>query len=501
MARLKLVFAAVVVLAGVASGSTADPQTVERLTREVRRAVEPRRDGPDESVLAALRGLRDERLRPLLADLASRESAVARLHGIFGLAELSEDGHVNIVQISGLGDRDVRAMALGRAVGGGYLSTEQMRQVLGWPELEPGLELLVTSRLRLAGEEVSVERIDELASTCGADQVVSRVYAELLVAEMTGDGAAEAASATMEAVKEEDREALVAFAMGRVVSDELEGLGPFVERWYEWGVERSRVRRAALGTCIWMFPERGVEAWAGFYGAEESLSERIRLGLVLLGRWKRVEPGAYDLMAGDGEVELLGLMGRAGRAVSSGEGMAEALAALLGQNHLPTQEWALGALAGMEGSVREETALSMIGIGVSGRDPESGVPTWLYECARLVEGWAPGSLEVFLRGAAASGDAPLCEALLTAVLENEPHEAWSGEGIEWPSRRTRAMAVIAEARSGAGLSSSSEDVLVSAALGGEGLPRAFRVQAAWLALCGLEREREALASVLAPDGR
>ena len=68
-------------LAGSVSAA-ADEQDIERLTQEVRRAVAVRTGPADDAVLFALRGLRDERLRPLFAEMASREDPAVQLHGM-----------------------------------------------------------------------------------------------------------------------------------------------------------------------------------------------------------------------------------------------------------------------------------------------------------------------------------------------------------------------------------------------------------------------------------
>lgn len=490
--------AALLVLA-VACGAAVDEGSVERLTQQVRHSVADERRSPNEGVLLAMRDLHDERLRPLFAGMALRDNPVAKLHGIFGLADLSPERKVNIVQIAGIADGKLRALVLGRAIGGDYLSERQMRQVLAWPELDPGLELLVTSKLMQAGDEVSEDRIREVAASCGDEQFATEVFALLLIAQIEGDSGASEARAKLETIDESVRGPFVAFAVAQILSEKLFALHDFVVAMDAWAGTRERVRLQTLATLLRVDPTLGVQAWTAVYASESDLASRIRLALVLLQNARYVEPSAFEPMIGD-DFDLLGTMGRAGRAIAAGEGEAKALFELFSTGHSPSMAWALDEMEAMEKPHRASVLREILSLVTTARDdPAAAVPASVYEIARSLEQAEPGAIGAFLAAACDRQDAGLCEALLAALDGTEPHVAWESEAQpSWPSRRARILAVIAEARAGIVLTPEKIDLLVSAGTGGETLPPAFKVQAAWLALCQLGVEREALTKILAP---
>ena len=488
-----------VLVLGWANARGADDTTVSRLTQEVRRAVVAPPGQSTDSVLLALRQLHDERLRPLFAELASRSVAAARLQGIFGLADLSEDGKVNIVQIASLSSRDLRARALGAAIGADYLTTEQMEQVLTWPELEPAMELLVMSKLLRAGEQPDVTRVREIADALTENEIATKIFAELLIAQAEGTGDASEVQRLLAGVPEQRRESLLGLAYAQIIVDKMSALKEFVVAEHAWAKSRPGIQLQSLATLLAVDPELGVREWQAAFKDEENLSQRIRLGLILLNAAPRVDASAFDPMIGD-EVELLDRMGRAGRAVAAHEGEVDAMWSLLQQRHELSLAWVFDALDQMDPEDRITVLRGLMDRGMAERSPGAGVPAALYELARTMESAEPGSIATYLRRAADGADGPLCEAFLAASMESEPHAIWGEEGEPtWPSRRCRVLGAIAGARAGQVLEGEELDLLVSAGRGGEELPPAFRVQAAWLALCQLQKEREALAEVLAPS--
>ena len=89
-----LVLAAV--LSPLASGARPAADADDELTQQLRRALAVHSDKPlngrQMDLLAALRNLRDDRLRLLFADMASSSERELRNQGLLGLGEISEDG-------------------------------------------------------------------------------------------------------------------------------------------------------------------------------------------------------------------------------------------------------------------------------------------------------------------------------------------------------------------------------------------------------------------------
>ena len=475
-----------------------DEGVVDRLTEEMRRAVANDARPPNEGVLIAMRELRDERLRPLFAGMALRDEPSSKLHGIFGLADLTPERKVSIGQIAGVSDEGLRALILGRAIGGDYLTTRHMRQILNWPEIEPSLELSVTSKLMSAGEEVSVERLRTVAASCPEDQIASRVFALLLIAQLEGDSKATEARARLEEISPGARAPLVAFALTQIISERLLGLREFVIEMHEWARDRPHLRLQSIATLLVVEPGFGAEEWRTRYASESDLATRIRLALVLLQGIDHVGSEAFAPLIGD-ELPLIDHMGRAGHAVASGEGEAPALATLLADEHALSTAWAFETIAGFEPERRSRVLIEILSMSVPRASVDAKAPGYLYEAARELESVDPGAIAPVLDAACESGDERLCEALLAAINGTRPHIAWEIDAPPaWPGRTSLVLSVIAEARAGNALGEEDLAILISAGTGGESLPPAFRAQAAWLALCQIGRDREALTKILAP---
>ncbi|HVZ93377.1 MAG TPA: hypothetical protein VG797_02595, partial [Phycisphaerales bacterium] len=116
--RLGGAFAGVLVLAvGVAvpRAVAAEPSTQpsDELVKQFAECLEVRTDRDRtgqvsrrarEELLFSLRQLKDQRLKPLFAELAASKRADFRRHGILGLAELSEDHRLNVLMVAKLED-------------------------------------------------------------------------------------------------------------------------------------------------------------------------------------------------------------------------------------------------------------------------------------------------------------------------------------------------------------------------------------------------------------
>src|SRR5262249_28255990 len=149
--RLGGAFAGVLVLTmgvfaprGVAAEPS--PQASDELVKQFAECLEVRTDRDRtgqvsrrarEGRLFSLRELKDQRLRPLVGELAASKRADFRRHGILGLAELSEDHRLNVLMVAKLEDPAEQALILNEAMGAELVADEQVAEILAWPGLEP----------------------------------------------------------------------------------------------------------------------------------------------------------------------------------------------------------------------------------------------------------------------------------------------------------------------------------------------------------------------------
>lgn len=486
---------------GASSSEAPAPPETDRLIEVIERSVE--RGPRAASAALALRALRDPRLRPLFAHLASSDRPDLRRHGVLGLAEVDPGGRLNVALVGEIEDPAEKAVILGDALSSDLIGVEQMRRALAWPDIDPTLELVLRSRLAREGEDAGAARVAELAASAGEDALFQRVFAELLAAQLAGEGGAgwqRAWSAVESAPGENATVATLAVALAQIVDERLTGARPFVERAAAWSEGRRDLRLRAVRAMLLVAPERGAELWLADYAEAEGLSDRIRLALTALRAAETAPASVFAAVEGDGS-ELVRAIGTAGSAVAAGEGIEEPLLRLAERGHGPSTAQVFALLEGLDDKVRGRALRLMVGRAIEGAADEEGAaggfPAHAVRAAAELVRLDPAGASELIGRAAASGSEAASEALLAAALGSEPTELWA-EGAEpaWPSRRSGVLASMIEARLGRSLGEREADQLAYAAVGGAGLPDPLRVQAAWLTLCQRDAHRRALSEII-----
>jgi hypothetical protein len=480
-----------------AQGGDRSASVSERLTLQLTRVVRHSDQRSVEPAILALRSLEDPKLRPLFAHLTTRPAVSSRVHGWLGLAELEDDQALNVELVRRAPEPEVRALALGSAIRQGVLGREGIEAALGWPHLEPTLELLLCSRLMRETGSLDEARVQRVIDDTPTERVGPRILGELLLAHARGERSADAAWQILEATGPLGFEPTSTIALSHILSEELDGVAGFVERVMDQAEPGSTVELDALRTLLAIDPPAGLARWGALWERAEGAAARLRAALILLERAGELPASAFDPLAD--EPGLLGTIARAGAAIADGSNEAAVIDALESR-HSPTVAAVFAALGAMEEEALADALSSLLVVWIARQDG-GRPPAPLFEVARVLAGLAPEALVDPIRDAAAAGDAPLCHALLIAMLEGEPDRVWEGElAPAWPDRRSRVLAAMVRARVGEPLDPESTELLESAALGGESLPSALKALAAWLALVARGEEGPALAEALAPPG-
>ena len=472
------------------------------LIEEMARVVQAgqSRGALDETAIVGLRTLKDDRLAPLFAALADAALWEARVHGVLGLAEVDPSHRVNTLVVSEIKDPQVRAVVVGEALKQDLVEPADLRELIEIRDLEPTLRLVLLAKLRGMDGEVSADEIDAVVAEIPAESVGMRVYGSLLAADVRGEDGAAVWSIVEEVKMESSREAILSVVLRQVREQPMKLVTGFVDNAWSWGKGRSLLDLDVVGALMAQMPELGAVAWTELWGSATDLSRRIMLGTLLVEFSPVLPPGIFESLSKDPDpcVQKLGAFGGA---VAGGGEFGDALYALLAQDHRLSTSAALQAL-GQVTPERRAAASARVLEQVLAREQKSSAPRYGFEAARVLARDDVPALLVLIERAAADRDAPVAQMLLTAVLEKDPMRPWAAGVIpEMPDRRSRVLASLVEARAslGAGLTDQQIEDLRRIAAGRELLPPAMRVQAAWLALCALGQEREALALVLAPE--
>lgn len=514
MQRLPTAVLALALASGVARG-TREPTIHDELSRQLQRVATG--DGVtaarQHSGLNALRMLRDEKLRPLMADLSASERPDLRAVGILGLAELSDDGLVSLALVGEMKSPSEQALVLLEALAEGRLSNEQVTAVLAWPRLDPRLELALRARMMSQGTRPDAERLATLSEF--PVPAVGVLADALLVA----DGDAKRIEKVIQAVAaaESDMRRMMIDPMVEMLAREkLVAAAPLVRRLLPFAADDDH-RAGLLASLFTLSSKDGAEEWTAQWENAADLGDRIRLGLAALRADRASTPQVSQAMAASG-VEPVASGGRALAASLNGDAaeLAGVLIALAASGHPRSVSWAVARAGEMPAAEARSTLLAMVRAELERRDPDANAPASLFDASARLAALDAGALAAPLSAACDKSDRPACEALLAALLRSGLSAVWeAGSPPRLPGRTAQAMAVIYEARlaglrpgvtadskgvksSGGGFTNTPEraELLRQIALGWGSVPESYRAVAAWLALCQDGREREALARVL-----
>ncbi len=491
----------------------------DELADQLRRAVFPglvgrQTPGP---ALSALRSLRDEKLRPLMADLASGARPGMVSEGILALADMTPEGKLTLGLVGDIHDPEQQALVVLQSLGSRPLETGEIETILSWPNIDARLEGALRCTLASRGGKVDIERATALA---GHANRLASALGELL--RLLG-GDAEATTrltGSLAKLDESDRSGVTAPLLEAIRRDSLKGAAPLV-RALLGAADTDEARADALRTLMQVDPAGGAAAWGEAWTKAEDIGDRVRLCLVALDAGDSTELSVLDTLAQSTDA-LPAAMGRAGAAVRrTGTDTAGALLALIKHSHAPSTMWALNKCRDLAPGVARQVLLETIAWGGARRDPGDSVPKLVFEAATRLAPRDAAALGEPLAAACAARDNPLCEALLAALLRSGSRPVWeSAHPPAFSGRTAQAMSVLYEARvngmnpgadpgkpgplsSGGGFPNDPDkaEKLRQIAQGWGGLPDAYRTMAAWLALCQDGKEREALTRMLAPEPR
>lgn len=506
---------------GDAFGAAAREVTIhDDLAAQLRKALDapPARMGRQFASLAALRSLRDEKLQPLFADLATRPRADLRSEGVLGLAELSADGNISLAMVGEIKNPSEQSLVILAAMAIDRLADAQVADLLTWPKLDARLEVALRARALGKGMKNANEK-ERLQALSTSDNPLVQLMADTLLAQGGDKDAGTRVLAAVGKLPEDQRGAAMGPVLEMIAREKLTGAAAVVTGLLPLCVNDAQ-RAGALGTLMLVSTGEGTSQWMKQWSEAKDLVERIRLGMTALDADEACDAAVANALAGSG-IEPCASMGRVLLALRAKDPAltADAVASLVAQGHAQATIWALVKASKLPADQATTLLLKIINWGGGDREPSDQIPKVVYEAAwRLADRDAPALAPLLLK-AAARKDQPMCEALLAALLRTGTTAAWDAQKTpDFPGRTAQAMATLYEARlagvkpgitsetrgpiaSGGGFSPESDKAerLRQIALGWGGLPETHRVVAAWLALCQDGKDRASLARLLAPD--
>jgi len=463
----------------------------------IRQGMQPSSRGTHNLVLRALRHLEDPNLRPLFTHLADRGKGAVKIHGILGLAELSDPQVIDLKRIAPLEPAAVQAEAISAAQDAELLTLEQCRQMTRWSGLDPGITLILAARM-IQNDHFDQQAV--LRETLNAPRLSRRCLAAAMLVQLGED---DAMDVLRELAPSNDRmaESVLEMVLQSAVRWQMDRLGPWAMTLTRDPTLSLKQRVNALTVAMRFDTPGSLEQWQTLFDSSSDLAQKNRLALAALklAPWIQDAPFVHLRRQND---PLLKAIGSAGAAVVHQENVAPAVVTLVEQNHPLCNDWALSYGADKaEGDDRDLILLSLILAYEAG--PDRGRAQRLDMAASAVQGLVERSPERapdFLRPMLHSTDTP--EKLRTGMLlglirarNDAAHRVirgWQNTGLPLID----GLALLLRAKYETQLGDDELNELGLIARGGGGLDLGLRAQAAWAYLSQTGQAAAALDAAL-----
>ena len=476
-------------------GAADSDRAVDASIRHLRSAVQPQNDGSHLLLLQSLRQLRDPTLRAFFLQLAQHSQPRSRIHAILGLAEIDPAGHVDPWLISQLDTPDARYVTISSAVGLELIDTPQMKELLGWEELQAKSRVLLLAQIMTRDEPVDRQELENIA---GHPDLPVAGLAACLLAQLGDETALVTHKTRLESTPEADRNAVLRQLFAAISVYRLTAVLDWVAEITVQPGLPPELRTEGVSTLLTLDAARGVAAWTQALGPDPSHSTWVRYALLLLTAGPAVPATAFDQLPDDDP--LLVAMAYAGRARANGTDVAPALIELTDLGHRVTMAWAMRVAEDLDDEQAARLYSHLIDTVEAGnpRSREPRIEIAFLAASRLFDIDAEAILTRLDR---APDDGLTQESILLGLLETTSPAA--GTAARRVTRtgfsRADSLAMVLIAKHAGQLTPVELEQLGVIAAGGGRISEVLRAQAAWLYLRHAGRTEQALVDVFAPS--
>ena len=157
--------AAIAIVAWYAPSSHALPRendhTVEAAADLLSQAMRMHRNNRQRDLIAALRGMRDPKMKPILIELAQAKHPHLQIQGLLGLAQIHPQREMDLVRIAGLDEAGVRVHCLSAAMDADLLPVHQMKELMAAPGTDVSTKLVLATQLVGLGQFQDGQLLDD----------------------------------------------------------------------------------------------------------------------------------------------------------------------------------------------------------------------------------------------------------------------------------------------------------------------------------------------------
>lgn len=314
----------------------ADDELTETATRNLVRSVTSQQDGSHLTRLSSLRVLRDPAMEDLFYKLIQHDEWQVQVHAMLGLAEINEQQSIDpwlVTQIEPLARDQVIANALDMDL----LDTDGMKKILEWDHLESTNRLLLMAELQQAGEQIDMERLQDLS---GDNYLVIAAMASLLIAEQGDTGPLSEIRSRLQSAAPSERSNVLRQLFEFIRIYELRSSVDWLDGILTNGVGDPELDYWGTFTLITLDPIRGREHWNRMVGNSPTYRLRIRAGQQFLEAGLPSDAAARATLSAADD-ELIEKILDTADGIASNQDVADRVIVLIDTGHPRMTEWAM----------------------------------------------------------------------------------------------------------------------------------------------------------------
>lgn len=463
------------------------------------RAVVPVGTGQHHALLVSLRSLRDPQLKPLFDALVHSPDFTTRMHGILGIAELTDAG-VDPALVASLGTTADRSTALRSAISLRLVPPQTAIELLKLPDLSALDRAALSAELFRMGKPIDPEVVRPALSD-PSDEVAGLGAMLMLQA---GDRGPWSAFVDRLMTRPAEIRNAVAGELGKAaLTYRLVAAVPPLLALASRDGFAVPTRMAVNAAALSLDRDAGIAAWRDIIATDRAQSTLMRAGLQMLAHEGAVPTEVVlSLRNGDALIQAIidAIVSCSG---TDPDAAAASLEALIATGNRQAMEWAMrrGSMLPPKAAAR---VLAAMFAACARPDAVAPVRMMSLDAATRLAKAEPSAVVALLKGAAI--DETAREILLLGMLSamsDEPVLAespdFTAQAIEaakaarvGATRRAESLALLLQARVSPEIDQETLRALGIVAAGGGAIDPTLQVQAAWLFIRHSGRGNDAL---------
>ena len=488
-----LLFAALWFVSPTASAQYARADPYETAVKQIQKAMSPKTTGIQHFRWVSLRLLADPAMNPLFESLAAQTDVPLRVDGFMGVALVSAEKSLDAARVIQLNDPALRRILITEALGLDLLKPASLNGLFKSTDLTNYERTLLVAELNRQGQPWDKSLLAD-ARADAAEEVAG--LASMLLLERADDGGwREFARNCATHVPNDQVELLTQLANAARQYRITAAVVPLLEI---TASSTGTDRMAAILTAMSLSPEIGRKIVLEKVAADRSQSNLVRMGMLMLSTKEGMQAADFEqLRNGDPLIEAIANTGVAMQTPTADR--AGALTALLENGNRMTTEYVLNITQTLPPEI-SRTLLFNVLYRISKNNVirnEDQISTMLavQQLLRMPDAHAELLACILERS---DKNVQLIETVMSIVADSATTEAAAfARSVRGKvPLRGESMALLALAKNSTPLTPAEIMELGSIASGGGKVDESSQIQAAWLYLKYIKREKDAIAQLI-----